>query len=78
MKQVNQNFFSDWNVDMAYILGFWFADGWMSQPDKDCRITFTSADLDHLKAIQLLLTSEQKIYARKGCCYDLTIGSKQL
>ena len=78
MKQVNRDFFSVWNTEMAYILGFWFADGWMSQPDTSCHITFTSADLDHLKAIQLLLASEQKIYARTGRCYDLTIGSKQL
>jgi hypothetical protein len=78
MKQVNRGFFSVWNTEMAYILGFWFADGWMSQPDTSCYITFTSADLDHLKAIQSLLASGQKIYARTGRCYDLTIGSKQL
>jgi hypothetical protein len=78
MKQVNRGFFSVWNTEMAYILGFWFADGWMSQPDTSCHIAFTSADLDHLKAIQSLLASEQKIYVRTGRCYDLTIGSKQL
>jgi hypothetical protein len=66
MKQVNRDFFSVWTPEMAYILGFWFADGWMSQPDKDCHITFTSADLAHLKAIQAALASEQKIYTRAG------------
>lgn len=25
---VNQDYFKTWTRDMAYILGFWFADGW--------------------------------------------------
>jgi hypothetical protein len=78
VKKVNRQFFSTWNPDMAYVFGFWFADGWMSQPDKDLYITFTSADLEHLQIIQVLMESEHKIYSRVGKCYDLTIGSKQL
>jgi hypothetical protein len=78
MRKVNSSFFSTWNKEMAYVYGFWFADGWMSQPDKDRYIRFTSADLTHLQVIQSLMGSEQKIYARKERCYDLTIGSKQL
>ena len=77
-KKVNRQFFSTWKPDMAYVFGFWFADGWMSQPDKDLDITFTSADLDHLQIIQSLMESEHKIYSRVGKCSDLTIGSKQL
>jgi len=78
VRKVNRQFFSAWNPDMAYVFGFWFADGWMSQPDKDLCITFTSADLEHLQTIQSLMESEHKIYSRIGKCYDLTIGSKQL
>ncbi len=79
MKQTNRAFFSVWTPEMAYILGFWFADGCMYQSNKDYRITFTSADLNHLKAIQVTLASEQKIYTRAGGrCYDLPIGSKQI
>ena len=78
VKKVNRQFFSTWNPDMAYVFGFWFADGWMSQPDKDLYITFTSADFDHLQIIQSLMESEHKIYSRVERCYDLTLGSKQL
>ena len=78
VKEANRQFFSTWNSDMAYVFGFWFADGWMSQPDKDLYITFTSADLEHLQTIQSLMDSKHKIYSRVGKCYDLTIGSRQL
>jgi len=77
-KHVNQQFFSAWSSEMAYVFGFWFADGWMSQVDPDLCIRFTSADLGHLQTIQSLMRSEHKIYARAEKCYDLTIGSKQL
>ena len=41
---VNQAFFSTWTPEMAYVLGFWFADGWMGQPDRDLHIGFVSKD----------------------------------
>jgi hypothetical protein len=77
-KHVNHHFFSAWNPEMAYVLGFWFADGWMSQPDKDCHITFVTKDLAHLQLIQRTMQSEQAIYARSDGCSSLTMGSKQL
>ena len=27
--KVDDNFFKTWSSDMAYILGFWFTDGWI-------------------------------------------------
>ena len=78
MKHVNRGFFSSWNPDMAYVFGFWCADGSMTQPDKDLRISFVTKDLTHLQLIQQKMQSEQKIYARPDGCYTLVISSKHL
>ncbi|HEY6542391.1 MAG TPA: hypothetical protein VIZ18_15715 [Ktedonobacteraceae bacterium] len=77
-KQANRAFFSEWTPDMAYVLGFWFADGWMSQPGRDAFIVFVCKDLDHLQRIGQVMGAAQKIYARKDGCYQLSIGSKQM
>lgn len=77
-KQANRAFFSTWTPDMAYVFGFWFADGWMSQPNSDPFVAIVSKDLEHLRRIRQVMGAEQKIYARKDGCQQLTIGSKQM
>jgi hypothetical protein len=78
VKQVNRAFFSVWTPAMAYVLGYWFADGWMSQPDSNRVVGFVSKDLEHLHNIQQAMEAEQKIRLRNDGCYQFVIGSKQM
>lgn len=47
---------------MAYVLGFWFADGYMTK-DKSYRIRFSSADKEILEQIRTALESNNPISA---------------
>jgi hypothetical protein len=51
---------------MAYVLGFWFADGWMTQPDKDACICFVSKDREHLELIRNDMQSEHLIHSQSA------------
>jgi hypothetical protein len=75
---VNQDFFVAWSEAMSYVFGFWFADGWMSQPDKDAQVSFVSKDKEHLDLIRELMESQHRIYSRLDACFALTIGGKRL
>jgi hypothetical protein len=75
---VNQDFFVEWSEAMAYVFGFWFADGWMSQPDRDAQVGFVSKDNEHLDLIRELMESQHQIYSRRDGCFALTIGGKRL
>lgn len=80
--QLNENFFSSWSPTMAYVLGFWFADGYMKHI-KSYRVIFTSADLEHLRAINKAMQSNCPIvkYRRRGTlenCSTFTVHSKKL
>jgi hypothetical protein len=75
---INQAFFSTWTPEMAYVFGFWFADGWMGQPHGDLQIGFVSKDREHLRLIQSVMGSEHRLCARQGNCYTFRIGNKQM
>src|SRR5215469_15083778 len=77
-KHADRAFFSRWTPESAYVFGFWFADGSMTQPGKDCYVSFVTKDLEHLGLIRHIMQAEQKIYARPDGCYTLAIGSKQI
>ena len=77
-SRVDQGFFSAWNPEMAYVLGFWFADGWMTQPDQDAFICFVSKDREHLELIGNIMHSEHHIHTQGEGCFRLPIGSKRL
>lgn len=67
---------------MAYVLGFWYADGDMKH-EKSYRVSFSSKDLDLLKQVRKVVGSNGKIY-RFYCngvlqgSYYLTLHSKKL
>lgn len=82
-KTKNENFFKTWSPDMAYILGFFCADGAMTiNPRGSKYIDFTIADLGLLEQIKTSLGSNHKIKIRPGdnentkMRYRLQIGSK--
>jgi len=63
LYKVNDNFFSRWSSDMAYILGFWWADGYIS--DGRFGITQHINDISLLKKISKKMKSNYKIYIAK-------------
>lgn len=76
----NQNFFLRWSPSVAYVLGYWFADGYMTS-DKSYRVAFFSIDEDHLKNMAKVLNynAPVKQFRRNGKpsgIYNLTFRSK--
>jgi len=65
LKKVNQDFFKNWTHNMAYILGFFIADGCVTvskgRENNPYTFNITSVDLDHLEKIKNVLESEHKI-----------------
>ena len=74
---VNEKFLSRWSSQMAYILGIWFADGYMRH-DKSYRIMFNSNDYDIITEIRSVLKSNHKIHKWTDNCFRLIIYSKQM
>lgn len=76
---INQNFFQTWSPQMAYVLGFIFADGAIEDVQKSsrtCYISIVSKDLSILEKIKSVMNSNHKLYERKS---QLTIypGNKR-
>lgn len=63
---------------MAYVLGFWFADGYMRK-EKSYRIIFAGKDEDILVEIRQALDSNHPIrFMAQDSCYYVSFCSKQL
>jgi len=84
-KTLNQNFFKKWSREMAYVLGFFSADGSMYKTKRDtCFIEFQITDGDLLKTIRSLLGSNHKISIRNRSngtqkdIHRIQIGSKKI
>lgn len=81
-KKINENFFKKWSPEMAYVLGFFAADGCMMKNRRGAHfIEFQITDKDILLKIRKCLGSNHKISIReeKDNCktrYRLQIGSK--
>ena len=83
-KKVNKNFFKKWSDDMAYVLGFFAADGNMLKNKRgSCFIEFHITDKNLLYSIRSLLESNHKISERLRkdgwkLGYRLQIGSYEM
>ena len=83
-KTKNVNFFKRWTPDVAYVLGFFTADGSMIKNKRGAHfIEFQITDRDLLMEIRKLLGSNHKITTRKRnnnreISYRLQIGSKEI
>ena len=79
---VNQNFFNIWSPEMAYVLGFFCADGAMTiNPRGSKYIDFDIADKDLLFEIRKCLNANHLIKERRrgnSLTYRLQIGSKEM
>jgi len=74
--QIDESFFDVWSPNMAYVLGFWGADGYMRK-EKSYRILFTSADKNILIQIRKSFSSTHPIRKRKekkGGLYTWTLS----
>lgn len=91
-KKINENFFKIWTPEMAYVLGFMYADGALLNTNNSSRtyyLQFSNNCLDLLSDIRKALQSDHKIYvkaphvmkyrSKKYMCkmgYVLRIGNK--
>lgn len=75
---LNQRFFDSWSASMAYVLGFWFADGYMRH-DRSYRIVFVSNDKGIIVAIRRAFRSRHPIRKRAGDnTWSMILHSKYL
>lgn len=76
---VNEKFFSDWSPEMAYVLGFIYADGNMSRDAYKIRID--SKDIQILEDIRVAMDSTHPVFKQKnknGYWYELMVSNKAL
>jgi hypothetical protein len=81
-KYINKKFFKIWSVEMAYVLGFIFADGNIIRNKRGSDyFSFYSSDKTILIFIKKAMSSNHKIARRNiysGNVYRLQIGSKEM
>ena len=82
---VNENFFKKWSPEMAYVLGYFTADGCMFiNPRGSQYVSFISTDPELIYKVRKLMNSEHKIGIPKNKNpnwknrYSLQIGSKKM
>lgn len=85
----NRTFFQKWSPEMAYVLGFLFADGYVfTNPRGSSYLCFASTDREIIQAIKVALRSNHTIGSRirsvpsgnrkRKKLYVLQIGSKEV
>ena len=81
-REINQSFFKKWTSDMAYILGFIYADGNIVESKRGTHfIAIYTADKPLLYGMRRSMQSAHKISERRsisGVVYRIQIGSKEI
>lgn len=86
-KTKNEDFFKKWSPEMAYVLGFFTADGNMIRNNRGAHfMAFYSTDFSLIEKVGNLLKSNHKISVKNKSkvnplwrdCYQLQIGSKEI
>ncbi len=76
------DFFKTWSPEMAYVLGYWWADGYMYiKPSTTAHeIEFASIDREHLEHIALVIgtTYHMRLVSKTSNCYEITYCSKDM
>jgi len=84
LKKVNQDFFKEWSKEMAYILGFFLADGTITTNKRGGKyFVLQISDKHLLYSIRAAMKSNHKISKREhkkfnSIFYRLQIGSKEI
>lgn len=81
--QINRNFFQTWSPQMAYVLGFIFADGAIEDVQKSSRTCYisiitSSKDLNILEQIRNVMNSAHKFYKRQARIQTHSNGKRYL
>ena len=82
--KVNETFFDKWNPEMAYVLGYWYADGSMYISERGSYLNVTSVDKEIIYNVKKWLKSEHTIREAKPIWpngktrFVLRIGNKNL
>lgn len=84
-KKKNEDFFKIWSPEMAYVLGFFAADGNMIHSKRGNHyLSFSSCDKEILEKIRDVMGCEHKIYCKVAKkiayrdSYQIQIGSKEI
>ena len=83
-KKVNKDFFKKWSHDMAYVLGFFAADGYITHNKRGANFwSIEITDKQLLYSIRNVVESDHKISLRlRGApnknIYRLQVGSKEM
>lgn len=80
---INHNFFQVWSPEMAYVLGFIFADGAIEDVQKSSRTCYisiitSSKDLNILEKIRTVMNSSHKFYKRQARIQTYADGKQYL
>jgi hypothetical protein len=73
-KQVNESFFSQWSSEMAYVLGFIFADGWILNAQNSSRtnyLSLQSSDKSLIDSIRKTMESKHRLQERKASISEI-------
>lgn len=76
---LNKKFFREWSSEMAYLLGYIYADGSMDR--KKYRIRISSVDKDQLETVRSLIDSNKPISSasnKNGSWYNFNIQNKEI
>jgi len=63
--EVNEEFFSVWTPQMAWVLGLFFTDGYIMESGKGLRVALTSVDKDMLSNVRNHMQSQRPIEAKE-------------
>jgi len=84
-RSYNKDFFKKWSLEMAYVLGYIFADGTIFKNRRGAHfLEIISTDLEIIKKIKKILGSEHKIGIKLRenrkwkTAYRIQIGSKEM
>lgn len=81
LRPKNHHFFKNWSEEMAYILGFITADGYIGKNNKSYKLSFSihEKDKDILKKIRRILAPKNKYsYYKKEKMYHFSFASTEM
>jgi hypothetical protein len=80
-KNFDKDFFKIWSSEMAYVLGYIYADGAIEDVRKSsrtCYTAITSVDYDLLDKVRKTLSSNHELYIKKAHTQTFPDGKKYL